>query len=127
MRKREIIIVWAGKTLDNNERQWMSFRAIHLTGPLKDTEDLLILKKKKVRVKRTIGRIKKTYVLTPVLPGTCCVCLVNSLNLSVLPCSSVISIQEYCGDGNEISISKAKNLDNLICNNIITNNTNMRD
>lgn len=46
VRKREIIIGWAGKTLDDNERQWMSFRAIHLTGPLKDTEDLLILKKK---------------------------------------------------------------------------------
>ena len=38
MRNREIVIVWAGKIMDDNERQWMGFRAIHLTGPLKNTK-----------------------------------------------------------------------------------------
>ena len=46
VRNREIVIVWAGKILDDNERQWMGFRAIHLTGPLKNTKRFTYFGKK---------------------------------------------------------------------------------
>lgn len=105
----------------------MDFRAIHLFGTLKDTEHFYLFGEENVKVKRTVDWIKETCVLALVWLGTCCVCLVNALNLSVLLCSSVISTQECCRDENEVRLSKAKHLDNIICHDIINNNTSTRD
>ena len=126
MRNREIVIVWAGKILDDNERQWMGFRAIHLTGPLKNTKRFTYFGKKYCQNGKNTRQKEENLCAVAVLLGTCCV-LVNALNLSVLSYSSVIFIHEYCRDGNEISSFKAVHLGNFICSNIMNNNTSMRD